>query len=363
MAAQRPSYLHPSLVLRRGMAGPAVKDLQRDLRRLGYLRSGIDGAFGAGTESALKALQIDLVRNGGEDAQGGTLAPVAVRDFNVAGLKAVDGVLEQPLAACIVKMIDAPEFPKLPSSSRPHAENAAIYGALRAIPALEVPLPFLVAILEQESGFRHYHEPVPGDDDSFILVGLDVNDRANSERITSRGYGVGQYTFFHHPLTRREIDTCVRDVAQNVRCAVARLREKFARFVAGPSDTADDHAAEHPREHAARTLRVCCYAEGGPSRMNDCQACLKRAKACTITVNQTPWFKGAAGVYIPTLYHPAREYRNVPTRAMLPCDWPYAVRRYNGSGVNSFHYQTQILLRVLSGRPSDAFLQANTRSG
>jgi peptidoglycan hydrolase-like protein with peptidoglycan-binding domain len=41
-------YRRPGLVLRRssGSADPLVKALQRDLRRLGYLRSGIDGQFG-----------------------------------------------------------------------------------------------------------------------------------------------------------------------------------------------------------------------------------------------------------------------------------------------------------------------------
>jgi hypothetical protein len=43
------------------------------------------------------------------------------------------------------------------------------------------------------------------------------------------------------------------------------------------------------------------------------------------------------------------------TRAPLSSDrtalqsWPYAVRRYNGAGVNSYHYQAQVLLRVLNG--------------
>jgi len=32
----------------------------------------------------------------------------------------------------------------------------------------------------------------------------------------------------------------------------------------------------------------------------------------------------------------------------IPCDWPYAVRRYNGSGLNSYHYQAKILLNVLA---------------
>ena len=36
----------------------------------------------------------------------------------------------------------------------------------------------------------------------------------------------------------------------------------------------------------------------------------------------------------------------VPNRATLGCDWPYAVRRYNGSGVDSYHYQFQVLKRL-----------------
>jgi len=358
MPTPKPSYLNPNLTLRIGMNTPAVKDLQRDLRRLGYLRSGIDGAFGPGTESAVKALQLDLTQNEGKDAQGTTRAPVAVRDFNTTGMTAGDGIVTQPLVACIVKMLDAPEFPKLPSSPQPQAENATIYPALKQIPALEVPLPFLVAILEQESGFQHYRN-----DDTFVLVGFDTNDKTNPARITSRGYGVGQYTFFHHPLTQHEIDTCVRDVAQNVRRSIEMLLEKFTGFVVGPSDIADDHAAEHPQEHAAKKLRICRCANGDPLRMKDCQSCLKRVKTCTIKANQTPWFPGSSHTYTTTPYHPNPAYRNVPVRAEIPCDWPYAVRRYNGSGINSFHYQTQILLRVLAGYPSDAFLHANANNG
>jgi hypothetical protein len=39
----------------------------------------------------------------------------------------------------------------------------------------------------------------------------------------------------------------------------------------------------------------------------------------------------------------------VPDRKQFGCDWPYAARRYNGSGVNSYHYQAQVLLRILNG--------------
>src|SRR5438128_1724988 len=54
-------YRRAGLVLRRG-AGPAdplVRALQQDLRKLGYLRSGIDGQFGEDTERAVRALQYD----------------------------------------------------------------------------------------------------------------------------------------------------------------------------------------------------------------------------------------------------------------------------------------------------------------
>lgn len=37
----------------------------------------------------------------------------------------------------------------------------------------------------------------------------------------------------------------------------------------------------------------------------------------------------------------------MPDRAAFGCDWPYAVRRYNGSGINSYHYQAQVLRRLV----------------
>ena len=39
--------------------------------------------------------------------------------------------------------------------------------------------------------------------------------------------------------------------------------------------------------------------------------------------------------------------KRVPARATLGCDWPYAVRRYNGGGVNSYHYQYEVLQRLV----------------
>ena len=45
--------------------------------------------------------------------------------------------------------------------------------------------------------------------------------------------------------------------------------------------------------------------------------------------------------------------KSLPDRAEFPCDWPYAARRYNGDGLDSYHYQTQVLQR-LSNQPLPA---------
>jgi peptidoglycan hydrolase-like protein with peptidoglycan-binding domain len=59
-----------------------------------------------------------------------------------------------------------------------------------------------------------------------------------------------------------------------------------------------------------------------------------------------PLYRGAPETPHPTRYHPETSYTRVPERATLGCDWPYAVRRYNGSGVDSYHYQYQVLGRL-----------------
>jgi len=60
----------------------------------------------------------------------------------------------------------------------------------------------------------------------------------------------------------------------------------------------------------------------------------------------TPLYPSTTETLHPTEYHPETTYKKIPDRAKLGCDWPYAVRRYNGSGVNSFHYQYEVLRRL-----------------
>ena len=88
------SYQQAGLVLKRpgeGASDAQIRDLQRHLRALGYLRRGIDGAFGPGTEGAVKGLQHDLLHNDGSGKDG--RAPVGVRDYNDGRAAAVTGEL------------------------------------------------------------------------------------------------------------------------------------------------------------------------------------------------------------------------------------------------------------------------------
>jgi len=83
--------------------------------------------------------------------------------------------------------------------------------------------------------------------------------------------------------------------------------------------------------------------------MRDCQACLRRTRLADIIAGVTPLYPGSRTAYTPTSCHPEKSYGGVPDRKEIGCDWPYAVRRYNGGGADSYHYQTQVLLRVLNG--------------
>src|SRR3954466_4776635 len=115
------SYRQTGLVLKigAGMATAAqVRDLQRDLRRLGYLKSGIDGNFGSGTARAVRALQNDLLTNDGKSRAGDGAAPVRMIDFN-RGVTAVTGEADQALVESISAVLDNPSVPALPSSADP----------------------------------------------------------------------------------------------------------------------------------------------------------------------------------------------------------------------------------------------------
>ena len=338
----RRPYRQPGLELRprSGPPDPLAKSLQEDLRSLGYLRAGIDGQFGAGTASAVRALQYDLLTAGQHGSDGD--APVALQTFNRGRVTGLTGVVDERLAACIEDILGDPRIPTLPRSAEPAKANQDALAQVQQLVGLPVPRPFLLAIFLQESGGMQYRVPSGDNVDNFIVVGLDHGDHGHPDRITSRGYGIGQFTLFHHPPTAAEVAGVMVDPIKNVQRAVRELRSKYELFIAGstPGQQADDRI----KENGDGALRPCRYAPDDPRFMTDCARCA--AEHLVDIAAGAPVYPGATDTLHATPYHPETEYSRVPDPATLGCDWPYAVRRYNGSGVDSYHYQFQVLERL-----------------
>jgi Putative peptidoglycan binding domain len=323
----------------------AVKALQHDLRALGYLHNGIDGTFGGGTAAAVRALTWDLLHNHGASTQDDGLAPVAIASFNLGRVTAVTASVDRNLADCVADLFGAATVPKLPSTDDAIAANRAAMTALRGMVGTLAPPPFLAAMALQESSGLHFRVPTRTDADNFVMVGLDRNNKAVPDAITSRGYGLGQYTIFHHPPRANEIQDFILDPVRNLGKAFGELREKYDKWIDGPIDVADDRVSEHPE---LEDLRPCRYAPDDERFMRDCRNCAAETQKLEIE-RGTPFYEGASSSYQPSQYYNSAVYHGVPNRAEFPCDWPYAARRYNGSGNDSFHYQTRILLNLLKG--------------
>jgi hypothetical protein len=340
-----PSYAVAGLVLSPSpVFSSQVRDLQQDLRSLGYGKGPIDGVFGPGTGNAVQALQFDLMNNDGSSSSGDGSAPVAVKNYNNGTVTSLTGIVDQGLVACISAMLADPAFPRLPSSPNPAADNQSAIAAVTSMASPPVPIPFLMAILMQESACMHFQVPSAANSDNCVTIGLDRNNSANPAAITSRGFGIGQYTLFHHPPTADEVAGVIADPAQNVRQAVSDLSGKFNNYVNGA--TSNTQADDRIAEVGTGPLRICQYQPSDTRYMADCANCLASATLTNITSGVTPVYAGSQLTYGQTQYHKG-SYQNVPVRANIPCDWPYAVRRYNGGGVNSYDYQAEVLLRVL----------------
>jgi len=338
------AYSQPGIRLTRGVVGkrPAIVALQTDLRRLGYFRGALDGVFGPATEGGVRALQADLLYNDGQGSDG--RAPIALTSFNRTRVRQIDGVLDDRLAQCLDDLLADGRVTELPRSADPGADNRRAREAVLRMDARTVPPPFLLAILRQETGLLHFQIPTADNPDDYIVVGLDRNDPRRPDRITSRGYGIGQFTLFHHPPIPEEVVSIMLDPVKNVDAAIRALREKFDHFIVGstPGTMADDRIAIVGRVG----LRACRYDPADPRFQRDCRQCALAAPRMTIG-RDAPVFPGATERFHPTQYHPETHYDDLPDWTAFGCDWPYAVRRYNGSGVDSYHYQAEVLGRFL----------------
>ena len=179
---------------------------------------------------------------------------------------------------CIQDILADDNFPLLPMSEDARTANQQIQTLISELTSDQIPMPFLMAIIEQESNFRHFCVPRGRDEDSYIVVGLDRNDSNAPERITSRGYGVKQYTLFHHPPKQEEVEQFMLNVEGNLQKGIELLGDKFDQFVNGSVDTADDRIAEIGTD----SLRPCKYEPGDARYLKDCAVCMQEAGSIAI---------------------------------------------------------------------------------
>src|SRR5258708_20945929 len=141
--------------------------------------SGSEGIFKVGTDKAVRAMQYELLNNDGSGKDG--RAPVALMSFNVGAkgprVTNVTGVLDSALADAIADSLDHLEVGKVPSADDPVAENTKALAEIANTTSGKAPAPFIVAIVRQESNGQHFHVPRKDDDDTFVLIGLDRNDK------------------------------------------------------------------------------------------------------------------------------------------------------------------------------------------
>ena len=185
----------------------------------------------------------------------------------------------------------------------------------RRVKSKKVPIPFLLAIMKQESNLKHFRVPSGRDEDNYIVVGLDTN-AGKKYIITSRGYGLGQYTLFHHSPRREEVRDFIIDPKGNLQKAISELREKFDHFVIGKSSgtRADDRLVEIGKG----PLRVCKYKPGDRRYMKDCAQCLRDAGMRQIRSGVTPFHKGTSRIYARDVTSQAQAARMWSTWTLVP---------------------------------------------
>jgi hypothetical protein len=279
-----------------------VIQLQTALKRLGYYDTRIDGKFGRGTKRAIQAFQFDA-----------ELEPTGVVEKTTAGK------LERLLSdenRWIIPMRDEVDAPQ---------DQMALF--VEVMTLLGIPLAFATAVAEQEGNMDHF------DSDGFVKLRCEFwvqYGRGKSEggsrkeehpdfQIRYRSYGMLQILDMGNPddsytrgdevgnITNREIKY---SVAKNIEAGACLLKSQLR-----------GERCQYPEGDE------CWYA---------CKACINNFPTVKIDWTTTRWHRWKCNT--------------VPDYQQIPCGWPEAIRRYNGSGAEAQAYRDEILTRIVGAK-------------
>jgi len=279
-----------------------VIQLQTVLKRLGYYDTRIDGKFGRGTKRAIQAFQFDA-----------DLEPTGVVE------KATAGKLESLLydeTRWIIPMRNEVSTPQ---------DQMALFVDIMAEKG--IPLAYALAVAEQEGNMDHF------DSDGFVKLRIEFWGQYNrgdhpDYQIRYRSYGMLQILDMGNPddsytrgdevggITNRELK---ESVAKNIEAGACLLRS----LLRGDK---------------------CQYPQGD-DRWYACKACVQ-----SVTTMPKDWTNTVEGVVERIAPRHRWKCNAVPDFEQIPCSWPEAIRRYNGSGNEAFAYRDELLTRIVGAK-------------
>jgi len=270
-----------------------VIQLQTALKRLGYYDTRIDGKFGRGTKRAIQAFQFDV-----------ELEPT--------------GVVEKATAEQLLALLHDENRWIIPMRDEVSAPSDQMALFVEVMTLHGIPLAFATALAEQEGNMDHF------DSDGFVKLRIEFWGQYNNAdhpdyQIRYRSYGMLQLLDMGNPndtytrgeevgfITNRELK---ESVAKNIEAGACLLKS----LLRG---------------------KKCQYSEND-ERWYGCRDCIKSIKTVPKDWTNTKWHRWKCNT--------------VPDFALLPCGWPEAIRRYNGSGAEAQAYRDEILTRIVSAK-------------
>jgi len=273
-----------------------VRSLQTALKRLGFYHGRIDGDFGIGTRRSVQAAQHEL----------------EVEATGEVDVKAAGKIKE------LLRKAESGERWKLPSKTDKEVEVPSDQMALyrEIMKANGIPPYFAEALAEQEAGSDHF------DADGFVKMRCEFwsqyphDEGAHPDyEIRYRSFGIMQILDMGHPEDDYTRGSEVGNITnRELRCSVKKNIEAGA--------------------HLLRSLLSgpeCIYDEDD-ERHYQCKECIGKIETVERDWTDTRFHKWSSSF--------------VPSFEKIPCGWPEAIRRYNGSGTDAEAYRDEILTRI-----------------
>lgn len=264
--------------------------LQTALKRLGYYDSRIDGKFGRGTKRAVQALQYDA-----------EIEPTGV-------------VSKQTAERILALLCDEKRWviPVRDEVDELDYDQRALF--IETMEKMKIPLAFAVAIAEQEGNLNHF------DTDGFVKLRCEFWGQYKGDypdyQIRYRSFGMMQILDMGHPE-----DDYTRGAEAGF---ISNRGLKY-------SISKNISAAAHLLRHFYKGVD-CAYSEG----WYECRRCIAAAPKIARDWTNTRWHRWKCDA--------------VPDYTQIPCGWPEAVRRYNGSGREAEAYRDEILTRIVGAK-------------